>query len=404
MSRELGDTRHMLNQVLEQRDRLFPKREPQNTAAMREAATAYANALRGTREPNWKPDMTLVEPVKDISESAVFICGHIKSGTTLLWNLLDSHPELIVMPGDSGMIRLIDSPTLIYEKISLQDNTPYTWRLKGWDTYWVNHFINAMGQKPFWIMGGNDEPYLDFVLYLGYWLERLPPSDRSPFLAVVWAFYCANPKRAANPKIWVEKDAGNEHRVDRILNLFPSARFIHIVRDPRPHIATLKRFTKIRERNWSVDNFAYSVRRSIETGLSNQERLGKERYHLLHYEDLVTNPEAEMKKVALFLGIAMDDILLRPTINGLPTKSNSMYKDRQVHGKILANLSDGWKSELESLEQENILAILYPAAKRLGYEWNVGAVHYYQVRFRHLVSRILGRMRRQLCAMSTDNR
>ena len=35
-------------------------------------------------------------------QNPVFLCGHRKTGTTLLLNLLDSHPDLSVYPADSG--------------------------------------------------------------------------------------------------------------------------------------------------------------------------------------------------------------------------------------------------------------------------------------------------------------
>jgi hypothetical protein len=392
MRQELDSIYALLNQILEQRDRLFPKRDPQNTAAMREAMTAYANALRNVQRPGWKPEEALTKKAKKIAENAVFVCGYMKSGTTLLLELLDGHPELIVMPGDSHMIRFIEGRAALYNKVASQSNTPYTGRLKDWDTYWVSRLVNPTGQKPFWILGDKERPYLDFLLYLNYWLEHLPPSDRSPFLAVVLAFYCANPRRAASPKLWVAKTPGNEERVGQILDLFPSARFVHIVRDPRPNMASLKRLYEIRGWAWKAESVASSVRNAMETGLLNQECLGKDKYHRLRYEDLVTNPEVEMRKVALFLGITIDEVLLCPTVNSLPAKCNSMYKDRQIRGKILATLSDKWRNELDPYEQEAILAILYPAAKRLGYEWN--AMYYYRARFRHLTSRMLRRVRR----------
>ena len=40
---------------------------------------------------------------KDINwEKPVFICGHRKTGTTMLINLFDNHPDLLVYPDDSG--------------------------------------------------------------------------------------------------------------------------------------------------------------------------------------------------------------------------------------------------------------------------------------------------------------
>ncbi|MCH8331299.1 MAG: hypothetical protein IH946_07940, partial [Bacteroidetes bacterium] len=40
-------------------------------------------------DPNW-------------NDKATFFCGHRKTGTTLLLNLFDSHPQLAVFPTDSG--------------------------------------------------------------------------------------------------------------------------------------------------------------------------------------------------------------------------------------------------------------------------------------------------------------
>lgn len=225
---ELGEFRRNLNQILEQRDRLFPKRELQNTIATRETLTAYTNTLKSIKERNLDLNNKLTEFVKEMPDKCVFICGCMKSGTSLLLELLDGHPEIIVMPSDSHMINWINK----------NSNLPWSKRLEGWDKYWVSCLINPTGQKPSWIMGENDTPYLNFLHYLDYWLEYLPPSDRAPFLAVVLAFYCANPERPTNPKLWVEKTHGNEMKVNQIINLFPDAQFIHIIRDPRPNIAS----------------------------------------------------------------------------------------------------------------------------------------------------------------------
>jgi hypothetical protein len=388
--RELEDIHLNLNQMLEERDKLFPIRDPQNTKNTREILIAYINALKSVKNPNWKPDSKLIELAKKIFENCVFICGYMKSGTTLLLELLDGHQELIVMPGDSRMIAWITK----------QSNMSWMEILQGWDTHWVSRLINPTGQKPFWIMGENETPYLDFLNYLTYWLENLPQSPRSPFLAAVLAFYCANSRRATTPKLWIEKTPGNELNVDQILNFFPSARFIHIIRDPRSNIASLKRLFKLRNWNWDTEAYAYSMRKSIETGFQNQERLGEDKYHILRYEDLVTNPEARIQDVARFLGIKMNKVILSPSVNGLPAKSNTMFEDRQIQGKILTTISDRWKTELDPQEQKMVWGILHSVANRLGYKWNVGFtkwayfLYYYQIRFRHFLFRILSRAKK----------
>ncbi|WP_287584775.1 sulfotransferase [Candidatus Borrarchaeum sp.] len=389
---KLGDFRLALNQIFEQRDRLFPKRDLKNTIATREILTAYTNTLKSIKERNLDINNKLTESVKEITDKCVFICGCMKSGTSLLLELLDGHPELIVMPGDSHMINLINK----------HYNLPLSKRLEGWDTYWTSRLINPTGQKPFWILGEHNIPYLNFLYYLDYWLEYLPLSDRASFLAVVLAFYCANPKRPANPKLWVEKTPGNEMKTDQIKNLFPAAHFIHIIRDPRPNIASLKRLCKLRKWNWNALNYVKMIQNSIEAGFQNQERFGKEKYHILRYEDLVTNPVTQMKNIARFLEISMDEILLHPTVNSLPAKSNTMFEERQIQGKILMALSNRWRTELDSFEQRLISGILYPAAKRLGYyyDWNFGPIShvyylcYYYEHFRKLIYRMFKLIRK----------
>ena len=40
-----------------------------------------------------------------LRDSPIFICGHPKSGTSLLRSILDSHPEIIVYPEETGFFR-----------------------------------------------------------------------------------------------------------------------------------------------------------------------------------------------------------------------------------------------------------------------------------------------------------
>jgi hypothetical protein len=46
----------------------------------------------------------------------------------------------------------------------------------------------------------------------------------------------------------------------------------------------------------------------------------------LRFEDLVTDTEGTMRRVAAFLGIDFDPCLLTPTFNGFPIKADSSYK------------------------------------------------------------------------------
>ncbi|MGE5223096.1 MAG: sulfotransferase, partial [Omnitrophica WOR_2 bacterium] len=60
----------------------------------------------------------------DLRDRPVFICGHPKSGTSLLRSLLDSHPQVIVYPEETSFFRryLPAAKGLsLDEKIELED-------------------------------------------------------------------------------------------------------------------------------------------------------------------------------------------------------------------------------------------------------------------------------------------
>ncbi len=105
---DLEEIRSALNQLFEERDQLFPVRDPINSRAVHQMSTFYANALYDSLSDKWAPDEECVQSAKQIIDYPVFICGYQKSGTTLLLNLLDNHPELVVMPGDSSMVKAIN--------------------------------------------------------------------------------------------------------------------------------------------------------------------------------------------------------------------------------------------------------------------------------------------------------
>ncbi len=198
-----------------------------------------------------------------------------------------------------------------------------------------------------------------FLQYFDYWLDVLPDSDCKLFLTAVLSYFCANPNRPQNARLWVEKTPRNEMKVNQILTLFPSARFVHIVREPGANLASMKKLAQVRGWHWNVVKTAAGMYQSLKTGLENQDRFGDTRYKLLLYRDLVRNPEATMKNIADFLNITFNDALLHPTVNGLPAMANSMDKDRLVYGRINTAMESNWRHKLNMFERVVADAFLY---------------------------------------------
>ena len=111
--------------------------------------------------------------------------------------------------------------------------------------------------------------------------------------------------------------------------LFPNAKFIHLIRDPRDNWASLKSGWKKRyQRNKNSINellFSLIFRLSIGYEMSDQNSkiIGKNRYKIIKYEDLVTNPELIMREISDFLQIDFSNKMLKTTNFGYLWKSNN---------------------------------------------------------------------------------
>ncbi|NIO21106.1 MAG: hypothetical protein GTN76_10290, partial [Candidatus Aenigmarchaeota archaeon] len=133
--------------------------------------------------------------------------------------LLDGHPNLYVMPGDSNYIRRFYGKKWKYHSLAL---------------YWIKRLVNPLGQKPFWLLGKDPEKYKEFILSLKHFVEK----GKEPFIAVVSAMY-ATAGKENQTRYWVEKTPGNEEHADSILERFPNVKFIHIIRNPLENLVSL---------------------------------------------------------------------------------------------------------------------------------------------------------------------
>jgi hypothetical protein len=89
------------------------------------------------------------------------------------------------------------------------------------------------------------------------------------------------------------------HHFDRLIHLWPNARFIHLIRDPRDVARS------VLEKRWA-GNLYHAADWWTEAercwGVL-KSKLPPERYVEVRYEDLVTDPEAELARVCAFIGV-----------------------------------------------------------------------------------------------------
>ena len=180
----------------------------------------------------------------------VVVMGSMGSGTTIMRLMLDTHPNLMIAR-ETGFMRA----------------------------------VNAQYHIPFWQFGD-------------VWLERIGMSEEE-LDAAVGRFYNdvfgqAAAKRGA--RRWGDKTPFHVHHMDRAARIFPDARFVGTVRHPGAVANSVRnRF------GWAWSSGIRTWLNSNQAMIDSGMRLG-DRFHLVRYEDLVTDTETALREVLDFLG------------------------------------------------------------------------------------------------------
>ncbi len=327
-------------------------------AALLEAADGWADAVwRAAMEAGAVvPDR--VEEAGDFAHRAVFICGVHRSGTTLMRDLLDGHPEMCVLPSEGGYF------TGLRARIR---HLPEAVRAETLGKEWLRRLANPTNQPPYWLLGpsgGENDPYVRFARsLLGWWpvLDQIfgSPSSLRPHLAIVLA-YASVTGRAL---WWIDKTPTNEFHVRRLRKELPSTRVIHMVRDPLTVYASRKRLEEqVFGSMQSPRRVLAQIRRSLRIAC-----LSEGPGHLvIRFEDLIERPDEMMGRVAAFLDIEKHPSLLHPTVAGMPAFPNSAFEQGQLAGRIVVHHGERLEG-LTRAEMRRIIARTRPFAERLGY-------------------------------------
>ena len=283
---------------------------------------------------------------ENLRDRPVFVCGHPKSGTSLLVNLLDGHPELVVFPEEAMFFRRV-LPKMQgltpEEKITLAEQT-------------LIHFFEWNIKNPPPSQIGNPESDYSEISYdqirevfHSILRDFVPRHDGDLLSAAVMAFGQVSGQLTEKTHRWVEKTPYNEMYIDEILSFWPDAKLIHIIRDPRDnYVSYVKKHPE-----WSAPFFAANWNRFSRIGLENGSRYGETKYALIRYEHLVLETDNALIKIRKLLGIKDNIALMTPTKNRKDWAGNSMFPEK--FDRISSNPIGRWRNaknpgEISSIE------------------------------------------------------
>jgi hypothetical protein len=352
MSPTIITIEHQLNELL-------PKRRLEHSppAELRAVAREWSDAVWAEAE-RLGPMLLMDEQVlrgKALANAPVYICGVHRSGTTLVRDLTDGHPELVVLPSEGTYYTNLEDQLL---------SLPFNKRAAYLGKEWLRRLANPINQSPYWLLGKSGEqgsPYVDFARYVLAWWEKVDRNNPQwPHLAIVLAYASCTNKLGA--KFWVDKTPANERYLNRILKESPKARIIQVIRDPLATLASRKKMEPGITMRAALRDLKMSFKVAVK-----QSALKDERFLLVRYEELCDDPQAVTERMASFLGIKNSDILLQPTVAGIPSQANSSFNKEAVSGQILKADQHRQVNILSKAERELITADVGELAGKLGY-------------------------------------
>lgn len=340
---DLAPLYRRIDELLELRARDFPRRVEPTFGDLQAAIRGLGASLRERAG-----DVAAEEPPEALVSAPVFVLGYYRSGTTLMLSLLEGHPDVVALPSESRHFTVLRHRPLD----EVHDA-------------WIRRLVSPDGQPPFWTLGrpweDGDDGYERFTRRLFAYAAARPADDLLGIVAAALAGARGRPAR-----VWAEKTPRNELLVDDMLAVYPDARFVHVVRDPRATVASIHAWNRS-QFLVSVPAAAVELRDSLSAARENAERLGEERYLVVRYEDLVADPEAQMRRVAWLLELPWSDALVEPS-----TTANSSSPERRVQGRI-HDLSARAGADLDARTDAVVRAFTAAPATALGYEMRAGS-------------------------------
>lgn len=204
----------------------------------------------------------------------IFVVGFQRSGTTLLQGVLGAHPDVVAAPETHYFVRIHD----------LRD---YYGDLCGDDR--LRRVIRDLLEPPLPLFAG-----------CGFDAERLfrRVRRREPTYAALLDELLTDLAERAGARRWSEKTPSQP--VAQIVELFPDAQVVHIVRDVCDAVASAL------EAPWNdrdAATIAAQWARFERATRSTARRLPDDGYRCIRYEQLVRQPQATIAGLCQFLGL-----------------------------------------------------------------------------------------------------
>ncbi|MBS0642729.1 MAG: sulfotransferase [Proteobacteria bacterium] len=265
----------------------------------------------------WWQLRSIAAPRVSALSGLVVVGGSPRSGTTLLRTLLSRHSMIAAGPETTVFLNRISSPEDIATRLGWQAAEIRQWQR------------DSRSQAEF-----------------------------------IGRFHAAVVQRFGKP-VWLEKTPRNVGRFRFVRRHFPNAKLVHIVRDGRDVVCSLRRTPFARLDHAAPDSTAAAIRcavqwrKLVEAGIKWRH---DPNYYELSYEALVRAPEEQLRALLTFLDLPWEPQILQPADDEAP----DIFESKATRA-IFDSSPGRWRHELSPADQRALDVLLGPTLAKVGY-------------------------------------
>lgn len=245
-----------------------------------------------------------------------FFVGCGRSGTTLVRAMFDSHPDMAI-PDESNFIPRFGRRRRRYER--------------SWGFATAAFLDDLFTQRWFRQAGLSQEATWQAF-------DSNPPASLPAAIRNLFALYA----REHGKKLYGDKTPSYVLHLPLLADLFPEARFVHVLRDGRDVAMSL---LEVGFGPRTMAEAAIHWRERVGKGLTYGRQLGPTRYREVRYEDVLEDPAGTIGPLCDFVGLEFDPVMLRYFERADSIVSSKVYKYRSVRLPPTKQIRD-WRTQL----------------------------------------------------------
>jgi hypothetical protein len=277
-----------------------------------------------------------------------FCAGTLRSGGTLLSNLLSTHKDVILIIDQIRFFRYI------YQKYNPIKKSSQLYKLCGELSLRLKTRDNITIKKELF-------------------LKKIKKNKATTYSEVYSSIFDAIKTKFPKKKIIGEYEGGHWRNINDFLKFNKNNVSIHMIRDPRAMLSSWKKITF--SKGYKYFNSIFNWIDSADHYLKYKKIFSKRKYLLIKFEELQKEPEKYSRKLCKFLNISFDKNMTQTKKWKKLLKSRYNFinitaydKKEKVYGFSTERI-DKWKKHLEDWEVNLINYLCQKRLKKLNYDF-----------------------------------